>query len=102
MSGVGVKSNKRTIQNISVCKGAIIQRHKPSPRGRALWTLATLAVKGEVFRVELVCSKLGKIIKGGNSSHGTLFHVTNAILQELPRNLWPLTESYEKRAKEHQ
>lgn len=36
--GVGVKSNKRTIQNISVCKGAIIQHHKPSSHGRVLWT----------------------------------------------------------------
>ena len=38
VSGVGVKPNKRTIQNISVRKGAIIQRPKPSTWGRALWT----------------------------------------------------------------
>lgn len=49
VSGVGVKSNKRTIQNISVCKGAIIQHHTPSTWGRALWAFLSrihLTIRG--------------------------------------------------------
>ena len=65
MLRVGRGANKRTIQNTGVCKGAIIQHHKPLTT-QALWTFPSLVYiaccQGRVVRFELVCSELSKII----------------------------------------
>lgn len=105
---VGIRPNKRTIQNMTVCKGAIVQHHKPSTHSRTVWTFPALDILLLVFRLELVCSKLSKIIKWGNRSDDTIFYVTHlvsflcrplTIPHSVSKNLLPLIALHEKKSK---